>query len=221
MSPPLRPRNLEEVLKNIKDPSQWADYDALVQAMIEVPSLRGMVYGNVAEIEFATWLVENGVPMEDQERDDDHAKTKSDRTIVVEGRRYTIQMKSLQTNSIKESPDGLGYVGKLQCDASDRRVVRLTTGSEVQTTCYLAGEFDILAVGLHPFLGEWQFAFQLNSTLPRSTRHTKLTKHLTDTELGELLKTLVDFQFPIPEDSYWRTNLFDLLAEFPDLGEPV
>ncbi len=212
--------SLDEVLGNIKDPRNWADFEALIEVMTEVPSVRGMVYGNVAEVEFRDWLVENGVPLDDQERDDDHAKTKSDRTIIIDGRRYTIQMKSLQTNSIREKAGG-GFTANLQCDASDRRTVRLSTGTEVETTCYLAGEFDILAVGLHPFLGQWDYAFQLNSTLPRSSRRTKLTKHLTDDELSQLLKTLVPFEWPIPEGSYWTMDLLSLIAETPDLGTPA
>ena len=222
------PQTLPEVLANITDPRRWADFDALVEVMTEVPSVRGMVYGNVAEIEFREWLVGKGVPLADQVRDDDHAKTKSDRTIVFQGRRFTIQMKSLQTNSLRERPAGVRgaraaavFTGNLQCDASDRRTVTLSTGTQVETTCYVAGEFDILAVGLHPFLGEWDFAFRLNSTLPRSTRSTKPTRHLTAAERSELLKTLVDFEWPIPKESDWTMDLFGLLAGAPDLGEAV
>lgn len=216
----MEPSTLEEVLENIKNPRRWADFESLIDVMTEVPSVRGMVYGNVAEVEFARWLVRNGVPDEAQVRDDDHAKTKSDRTIEFEGRRFTIQLKSLQTNSIREPSPGR-FTANLQCDASDRRTVRLSTGTEVQTTCYVAGEFDVLCVGLHPFLGQWEFAFRLNSTLPRSTRHTKLTKHLTDAELAELLRTLVPFEWPMHENSPWTRDLFGLLRGAPDLGEAV
>ena len=216
----MLPESLEDVVTNIKDPRRWADFESLVAVMTEVPSVRGMVYGNVAEVEFAKWLVKQGVPMEDQTRDDDHARTKSDRTILFEGRRYTIQLKSLQTNSVKEQSPG-HFAAHLQCDASDRRTVTLSTGSEVQTTCYVAGEFDVLCVALHPFLREWEFAFQLNSSLPRSSRRTKLTKHLTDEELGELLKTLVPFEWPMPANGGWTRDLFSLLRAAPDLGEAV
>ena len=51
------PQTLPEVLANITDPRRWADFDALVEVMTEVPSVRGMVYGNVAEIEFRERLV--------------------------------------------------------------------------------------------------------------------------------------------------------------------
>lgn len=216
----MQTKALEEVLENIKSPRRWADFESLIDVMTEVPSVRGMVYGNVAEVELARWLVRNGVPDEAQVRDDDHAKTKSDRTIELEGRRYTIQLKSLQTNSIREPSPGR-FTASIQCDASDRRAVRLSTGTEVQTTCYVAGEFDVLCVGLHPFLGSWEFAFRLNSTLPRSTRRTKLTSHLTNAELGELLRTLVPFQWPMPENGCWTRDLFGLLRSAPNLGRAI
>lgn len=215
----MEPKTLDEVLDNIKDPRRWADFESLIDVRTEVPSVRGMVYGNVAEVEFARWLVRNGVPDEAQVRDNDHAKTKSDRTIEFEGQRYTIQLKSLQTNSIREPAAGR-FTANLQCDASDRRTVHLSTGTEVQTTCYVAGEFDVLCVGLHPFLGSWEFAFRLNSSLPRSTARTKFTR-LTDAELDELLKTLVPFEWPMPEGGPWTRDLFGLLRGAPDLGEAV
>jgi hypothetical protein len=214
------PRTLREVLENIEDPSRWADFETMAKVMVEVPNMRGMVYGNVAEARFAEWLVRNGVPDEDQVRDDDHAKTKSDRTIIFEGRRFTIQLKSMQTNSIRETAPER-FAAKLQCDASDRRTITLSTGKQVETTCYLAGEFDILCVGLHPFLGEWGFAFRLNSSLPRSARHTKYTRHLDNAELAELLKTLVPIEWPLPDDGPWTCDLFTLLRDSPDLGEAV
>jgi len=145
-------RNLHEVLTNIKDPRRWASEEVLLQVLREVPSVRGIVYGNVAEVEFANWLVRNGIPVDDQLRDDDHLKTKSDRTILRGSRKYTIQLKSMQTNSIKEIEDGR-FQADIQVDASDRRTVTLPNGHMVNTTCYVAGEFDILGVPLHPFLG--------------------------------------------------------------------
>lgn len=216
----MPPRTLREVLDNIEDPSRWADFETLAKVMAETPSVRGMVYGNVAEARFAEWLVCNGVPVADQVRDDDHAKTKSDRTIVFEGRRYTIQLKSMQTNSIRETGPAR-FSAKIQCDASDRRTITLSTSKQVETTCYLAGEFDVLCVGLHPFLGKWDFAFRLNSSLPRSESHTKRTRHLSDDELAELLKTLVPIEWPLPEEGPWTCDLFGLLRGSPDLGEAI
>lgn len=211
----MEPKSLADVLRNIKDPTRWANRDALIRVLKEVPSVRGMVYGNVAEVEFSDWLVEHGIPDDAQVRDDDHAKTKSDRTILYKRHRYTIQLKSMQTNSIKE-PEPRRFTAKIQCDASDRRRVQLPTGREIETTCYVAGEFDVLAVPLHPFFGAWEFAFKINSELPRSAH-----RGYAEEERQYLLKTLVDIDFPLSEQGGWTTDLFGLLDESPDLGEVI
>ena len=199
---------LDEVLRNIKDPRNWADFDAILAVLEQVPSVRGMVYGNLAEVEFAKWLVENGIPSEHQTRDDDHKKTKSDRTIRHNGRSYTIQLKSMQTNSIKE-PMG-SFTAKIQCDASDRRTVKLPSG-DLETTCYLVGEFDVLGVPLHPFLGEWGYTFKLNSDLPRSTY-----RNYTEAQREYLLASFGPITWPLTDD--WTTDLLGLLASSRDLG---
>jgi hypothetical protein len=79
-------RSLDWVLKNIKDPHCWTDPEIILQVLQETPSVRGMVYGSLAEVQFSRWLIANGVPLKDQVRDDDHAKTKSDRTILYKSR---------------------------------------------------------------------------------------------------------------------------------------
>jgi hypothetical protein len=195
--------SLDEVKKNITDPHRWARAETIIQVLEETPSVRGMVYGNFAEAMFADYLVELGVPVEDQSRDDDHAKTKSDRTFRRGGEQYTVQLKSMQTNSIKQIEDGT-FTAKIQCDASDKRPVDLPNGHRVATTCYKAGEFDVLAVPLQPFLGEWRYAFRLNSTLPRTT-----WGGYDDEDKKYLLATLVPISWPLGDD--WTMDLFDLL----------
>jgi hypothetical protein len=210
-----RATNLDEVLRNIRNPRRWADPETLYKVLEEVPSLRGIVYGNVAEVHFSRWLEEKGIPLESQTRDDDHLKTGSDRTIQLKGRQYTVQVKSMQTNSIAEIEPGV-FQANIQVDASDRRTVTLPNGHTVSTTCYVAGEFDILAVPLHPIAGEWDFAFMLNSDLPR-TRHSRYSPD----DQQYLLKTLVKIRLPLDDQSGWTHDLFGLIAGAPDLGEVV
>lgn len=208
------PRSLEDVLRNIKDPHRWADAETILRVLEETPSVRGMVYGNFAEAVFADALVALGVPVEDQTRDDDHLKTKSDRTFRRGGRTYTIQLKSMQTNSIKQLDDG-SFQAKIQCDASDRRPITLPNGHRVTTTCYQTGEFDILAVPLQPFLGEWQFAFRSNGSLPRST-----WRDYAEEDREFLLATLVPITWPLGQE--WTTDLFALIQSMGDnLGKIV
>ena len=65
-------------------------------------------------------------------KDDDHKKTKSDRTVIYKGKPISIQVKSIQTNSIKLK-DG-AFTASVQNDASDRRRVKRPGGGVVETT---------------------------------------------------------------------------------------
>jgi len=167
----------------------------------------------VAEVKFAEWLVDSGVRTEDMSRDRDHLKTSSDRTITYQGHRLKVQLKSMQTNSIRQQEDG-SFTARVQVDASDRREVKLPNGSVVNTTCYLAGQFQVLAVPLHPFTSSWTFAFRLNDTLPRSSYYSPDVNQY-------LLKTLVAITYPLNESEGWSGDLFELLDTAPDLGEVV
>jgi hypothetical protein len=204
-------RPLDQVLGNITDPHRWTDSESVLKILTDTPSVRGMVYGNLAEVKLSRWLARNGVPLRDQTRDDDHARTKSDRTILYKRRRYTIQVKSMQTKSIKEIAPGR-FAAQVQCDGSDKRRVILPNGHEIETTCYVAGEFMVLATALHPFTDKWNFAFRLNSTLERSPS----TKY-SAADREYLLKTLVPITWPV--QAPWTTDLFGLLKDTPDLGD--
>src|SRR5260370_37259444 len=125
-----------------------------------------MTYGYVAEAAFVKFIEKLGIKK--HFKPDDHKKTKSDRTFDLGGRRYTIQLKSLQTNSIREAEPGR-FTAKVQNDASDARKIKLPNGSTIVTTCYEVGEYDVLGVSLQPFVGEWRFAFKKNKDLKRTT----------------------------------------------------
>lgn len=64
------------------------------------------------------------------------------------------------------------YKGTVQVDASDKRPVTLPNGGREVATNLVVGEFDILALGLFAFRERWDFAFVLNSDLPR-TKHKR------------------------------------------------
>jgi hypothetical protein len=206
-------RDLDWVLASVRNPLNWTDPELLVELLRDRPSVRGMVYGFLAEVQFAKWLHENGIPEETHVVDDDHAKTKSDRTIPYNAKSYTIQVKSMQTNSIK-SPYPGRFTAGIQCDGSDKRRVRLPNGHEYETTNYVAGEFMVLATPLHPFERKWDFAFRLNSTLPRTT-----SNKYAEEDREFLLKTMVPITWPIEEP--WTTDLLGLLDSSPDLGDVI
>lgn len=204
---PSQALTLSGVLENIRNPNKWIEREALVQLIIENPSLRGMTYGYVAEAAFIKFLEKLGI--NEHFKPDDHKKTKSDRTLNLNGRQYTIQLKSLQTNSIKEA--GVGqFSAKVQNDASDARRIKLPNHEQITTTCYQVGEYDVLGVSLQPFTGEWRFAFKKNNDLKRTT-----SQKYSEEARKLLLATLEDISFPLTAD--WTEDLLSLLTD-PDIG---
>jgi hypothetical protein len=192
---------LEEVLANVLDPARWVTPEVLME-IIKTPSLRGIVYGYVAEYEFMRYLREE-LKIEKYHRDDDHKKTKSDLNFTYKGRQYSVQIKCLQTNSIKLA-NGI-FRAVVQNDASDRRKVRLPNGEEIETTCYIAGEYDILVSTVQPFTGSWKFVFKKNKDLSKS-KHHRYTKE----QRKYLLATQELITYPI-EVSGWTDDLLSLL----------
>ena len=190
--------------------------ESLVDAIKRAPSLRGMILGYVAELMF-----ERHVPghypvilSEHIEQHDDHDRTsnKSDRTITYKGRRYGVQLKSLQTNSIARDMRSGILCADLQNDASDRRRVTFPDGSSVETTCYKRGEYDILAVPLFPFTGNWEFAYKLNVNC-----RSCASPRYTDYQQQFLLATTERMSWPLSDD--WQTDLMKLLT--PDAGSLI
>lgn len=145
-------------------------WDLTEQELSEIvqqnPSMRGLMLGYIAEYKLRKMHF-TSPRFDNVHKADDHDRSrKGDLIVTYKGKDFTIECKSLQTNSIKTTEEG--YEGKYQCDASDRRKIKVGSKT-VETTCLLVGEFDIIAVNLFSFEEKWRFAFALNDDLPRST----------------------------------------------------
>lgn len=204
--------SFEQVRENICDPMHWIDKDGLVDVLKANPSLRGMVYGYVAEVAFARHLEKLGIAEKDHFKPDDHKRkqAKSDRTLKYENKQYTVQLKSIQTNSLRQPRPGV-FTATVQNDASDRRRLTLPDGTKVDVTNYVKGEYDVLAVSLQPFTGEWRFAFKKNKNLKMST-HRKYPDNVRE----YLLATSEPICWPLSPD--WTEDFFAIIAD-PDLGK--
>ncbi len=101
------------------------------------------------------------------------------------------------------------YRGGVQCDASDRRRVKLASGGSVETTCLLIGEFDILAAGLFGFREKWDFGFALNRDLPRSA-YRKYPPEVRNQLIRSLIPVSLPLAPPFVEDPF---ILLDKLVE--------
>ena len=164
--------------------------DELSEIISASPSLRGMMEGYIAEYKLRKMLLSSGKISDIGKYDNHDREKRGDLRVTYKGTEIGIEVKSLQTGTIKRRDDE--YFGKFQCDASDRRTVTLPTGEKMQTTCLVIGEFDLLAVSLFGFLKQWKFAFAKNQDLPRSKY-----RGYTQKQRKYLLRTIVAITYPL------------------------
>jgi hypothetical protein len=171
-------------------------FDEINELLTNNPSLRSFVSGYTAELKARKIYFEPDKRVSEIGKADDHDRTtKGDIFFTYKGLRFDVEVKSLQTNSIKKAADGT-MTAVFQCDASDRRPVELSDGTRFETTSLLVGEFDLLAVNLFGFYGEWKFVFAKNSDLPRLKGQRGAGKALTESQRNELLATSMPMQHP-------------------------
>jgi hypothetical protein len=174
------------------------EVEQLVQSL---PSLRGVLVGYLAEGKMVKeWFSE----YELYKPGDHDRKQKGDRLLTYKGHLLSIEVKSLQTNYVRETAGG--FTGRFQCDASDSRDVILPDGSTVKTVCLVVGGFDLLAINLFEFGQKWRFAFIKNSDLPRSR-----SKKYTPAQQQYLLQTTTPITWPLQPP--FRDEPFALLDE--------
>jgi hypothetical protein len=191
----------------------------LVSSIKRAPSLRGMILGYIAEEMFEKYVpIKYGSVFSGNiQKHDDHNRqlNKSDRTILSNGRLYRIQVKSVQTNSIKRNTETGRLQADVQNDASDSRSIILPNGSTVVTTCYAKGDYDILCVPLFPFTGDWTFAYKRNI----DCRPTSSEKYSPE-DAQFLLATTEIITWPLSDA--WTTNLAEHLTDqIGSLAQPA
>jgi hypothetical protein len=179
--------------------------DELNEILSHRPSVRGMLMGFVAEyrltqIHFADARIHRWTRYDDHDRN-----RKGDFWFTYHGTQFSVELKSLQSNSVQQTGDD-EYSGSAQVDASDRRTVTLPNGEQLLTTCLVTAEFDILAINLFEFGQKWRFAFAKNADLPRS-RHKKYTEE----QRKFLLATSVPLTWPLSPP--FRPEPFGILNE--------
>lgn len=125
--------------------------EQLTGILAENPSLRGMLQGYVAEWKLRDYLLSLPGVTAIRKPDDHDRKEKGDLYLTYHERLYRLEVKSLQTATVRWDAAANQWRGKAQVDASDRRLIRLSDGSTLQTTLLLRGEFDILAVNCFAF----------------------------------------------------------------------
>ncbi|MEK6589018.1 MAG: hypothetical protein AABY97_09280 [Chloroflexota bacterium] len=93
---------------------------------------------------------------------------KGDFTFTYKAKPFRLEVKSLDGPSVVNLGRGR-WEGTFQCNASDQRKVTLPNKHAINTNCIVAGGWDVLAVNLYAFGGEWRFAFARQVALPRAS----------------------------------------------------
>lgn len=179
--------------------------EQLTRLVESAPSLRGMLLGYIAEMKFHDRYLNHPLISKVSKKDDHDRSSKGDRSFLYKDQPIVVEVKSLQSNTVKRLEDGT-WRGKTQVDASDRRKVKLPNGEIFETTCLVVGGFDLLAVNCFAFGEEWRFVFAKNEELPRSAwkgYHPRQRKYL--------LATLMEVTWP-PQPPFYE-DPFPLLEE--------
>lgn len=159
------------------------------------PSLRGFMVGYMAESKIRSYFLRNP-DVSNLFKPDDHDRTnKCDLVLSYKGRDFTFEIKSLQTNTVRKIADTNELTATFQCDASDRRIIELPNGHSVNTTCLKFGDFDIVAINLFAFTGNWDYAFALNRDLPHASQG-RGKNVLPKEDLSYLIKSSIRITYP-------------------------
>lgn len=192
------------------------------------PSMQSFVIGYSAEAKVKTLVFDLDDRVTDIYKPDDHDRAeKGDWVITYQGERIAVEVKSLQSTSLRPKKRSGLVEPNYQCDASDRRLVEFTDGSSVETTALLVGEFDVLALNLRALTGKWDFIFCKNEDLPHMEQNKRNLVKYTEFQLDNLIKTTIKLDLgpgnsaraPYSNDPY---RLFDeILGERAQGTAPV
>jgi hypothetical protein len=175
--------------------------EELTTIIDENPSLKGFLFGYVAEFKLRALFRNNPLVTEIIKSDDHDRRRKNDLTLLYKGRLFSVEVKSLQTQSIRRDLVTGQMSGVAQVDASDKRQVTLPDGSKIATTCLLRGEFDLLAINLFQFRQRWEFAFILNRDLP-SSRFRSYTPFQQQMLLATTIRVTLPLTPPFHEEPF-------------------
>lgn len=173
----------------------------------ETPSLRGIVLGYLAEYYFHDSIGKNKNIKNIKKHDDhDRLNNKMDREFLYKNKPVSVQVKSIQTNSIRWDEKKQCVLATVQNDASCKRTITLKNGEKICTTNYKVGDYDILAVPLFPFCSNNTFAYKLNRDCKR-TSYKKYTK----SQQKQLLSTTEHITFPLSKE--WTTSIDKIIEK--------
>jgi hypothetical protein len=172
-------------------------YEEINELLTDNPSLRSFVMGYAAEVKCKSLWFDGHPEVTNVTKYDDHDREKKG-DIAFDYRDYTftVEVKSLQSNSLKPQKRSGEVKPNFQCDGSDSRIVRFPDGTELKTTSLLVGQFDLLAVNLHAFYSKWVFAFADNRDLPTVRTTRGAASRYTEYQMDLLLRSTMPMSNP-------------------------
>jgi hypothetical protein len=189
-------------------------YEEINELLTQNPSFRGFVLGYAAELKVRElWFNEHVPSVSNVVKYRDHDRTKKgDIAFDYHGSRFTVEVKSLDTNSIRSL--STGFRATFQCNGSDSRPVKFPDGSHAITNYVAANEFDLLAVNLFGFSREWIFAFAKNRDLPRLSDYRRRGKKFTEYQRKLLLASPIEISYPVrPPFTFEPWRLLDEIID--------
>lgn len=131
----------------------------------ENSSFRGYLQGYIAELRLKAYLL-NQPCVERVEKIPDQSKKKGDFIVTLtSGKKFSIELKSLDSNSIKFDEVESSFKGRVRLKRSDPRRTNSLTGPKTDSSTF-RGEFDVLAVNAVQANGKWAFYFMHNKYIP-------------------------------------------------------
>lgn len=172
--------------------------EELEDMVVHNPSLRGFMVGYMAESKILSSFLRNHEVSNVYKPDDHDRSHKCDLILTYKGHEFSFEIKSLQTNTVKrDKENNKRLIATFQCDASDKRMIVLSNGHSINTTCLKYGDFDIVAINLFAFTGNWDYAFALNSELPHATTSRSKNNVIPDEDLKYLIKSSIRITYPL------------------------
>lgn len=183
--------DVEALLKGV-------DVELISSIAKENSSFRGFLQGYLAEAKLKSRLLTHPL-ISTVEKIPDQAKQKGDFLVTtVYGKRFTIELKSMDTRGVRYNPFEDSMEGVVRLKRSDPR--RVQGGPHLTDSSLPRGEFDILAVNTFAATNRWDFRFIHQRYIPstpedlsRMAVHFKINLSATPclyTDISYVLKDL-------------------------------
>ena len=209
-------------MKNILDEFKITSWD-LTNLTTNNPSLKGFLMGYVSELQ----LQKKFFPDTDLDYSqtykplDSNRLKRCDLATQYKNREFLIECKSLVTDSIFFNELTDSWETKFACKASCKRNVTFPDGTVQNSSSYLFGTFDILAINLFCLNNTFDYVFIKNSSLPKNKnpRYTEYQRNCLINSYNPLIISGNKVKSPFYNDP--KIIMDQILEEEGKLSKPI